>query len=106
MRVLIDECLDWRLGRELAGHDAVSVQRMGWSGLQNGRLLEVAQDQFDIFLTSDRNLSYQQNPSRYRIALIVLEAEGTRLDQTLHLMPKVIEALERLRPGTLIVIRP
>jgi len=106
VRVLIDECLDWRLGRELAGHDTVSVQKMGWSGLQNGRLLELAQDRFDVFLTSDRNLSYQQDLSHYRIAVIVLEAEGTRLSQTLPLMPKVIEALDGLRPGDVIVVRP
>jgi hypothetical protein len=106
VRVLIDECLDWRLGRELAGHDTVSVQKMGWSGLQNGRLLELAQAQFDVFLTSDRNLSYQQNLSRYQIAVVVLEAEGTQLRQTLPLMPKVLEVLGTLRVGEVIVLGP
>ncbi len=106
MRVLIDECLDWRVGRELTGHDGVSVQKMGWSGLKNGRLLELAQDQFDVFLTSDRNLAYQQNLSRYRIAVVVLAAEGTQLRQTLPLMPRVVDALDMLRPGDLVVIRP
>ena len=51
MRILIDECLNWRLGLELSGHDAVSVQKMGWSGISNGKLLTLAvQNQFDIFL--------------------------------------------------------
>jgi hypothetical protein len=106
VRVLIDECLDWRLGRELAGHDAVSVQKMGWSGIQNGRLLELAQSQFDVFLTSDRNLSYQQNLARCRIGIIVLETAGTRLSQTRPLMPRVVKALDGLRPGDVVVIRP
>jgi len=61
MRILIDECLDWRLGRALTGHDCVSVQKRGWSGIQNGNLLALAQEEFDVFLTADRNLSFQQN---------------------------------------------
>ena len=55
MRVLIDECLDWRLGPALPGHDCVSVQKMGWGGIKNGKLLVLAQDEFDVFLTADRN---------------------------------------------------
>ena len=51
MRVLIDECLNWRLGRALVGHYVTSVPRLGWSGISNGRLL--AQDQFDVFITGD-----------------------------------------------------
>jgi len=58
MRILIDECLDWRLGRELTGHDCVSVQKMGWSGIKNGKLLALAQDKFDVFPTADRNLGF------------------------------------------------
>ena len=55
MRILIDECLDWRLGRALTGHDCVSVQKQGWGGIKNGRLLALAQEEFDVFLTADRN---------------------------------------------------
>ena len=80
MRILIDECLNWRLGRALTGHYCVSVQRMGWSGLKNGRLLLLAQEQFDVFLTGDRNLSLQQNTLEFRIAVVMLAA----LDQTFH----------------------
>jgi hypothetical protein len=60
MRVLIDECLDWRLARGLPGHTVTSVQRMGWSGVKNGRLLALAEQQFDVFITGDRNVSFQQ----------------------------------------------
>jgi predicted nuclease of predicted toxin-antitoxin system len=44
MRILIDECLNWRLGRALLGHYCVSVEKMGWSGVKNGRLLTLAQE--------------------------------------------------------------
>jgi predicted nuclease of predicted toxin-antitoxin system len=70
MRVLIDECLNWRLGRALTGHYAVSVQRMGWSGIKNGQLLALAeQNGFDVFLTGDRNLTFQQNTTQLRVAV-------------------------------------
>jgi predicted nuclease of predicted toxin-antitoxin system len=78
MRILIDECLNWRLGRALTGHYCTSVQRMGWSGITNGRLLILAQEQFDVFITGDRNLSFQQNVTEFRIAVVVLRAKGTR----------------------------
>ena len=60
MRILIDECLDWRLCRALTGHDCSSVQKMGWSGIKNGKLLSLAQEKFDIFVTADRNLSFSK----------------------------------------------
>ena len=105
MRILIDECLNWRPGRALTGHYAISAQRMGWSGIKNGQLLALAeQNQFDVFLTGDRNLSFQQNTTRLRIAVMVLEAEGIQLHHTLPLMPKVLAALPSLTPGQVIRI--
>ncbi len=59
-RVLLDECIDWRLGRELAPHHVVSVSKMEWSGIKNGTLLRQAQGRFEVFVTVDRNLSFQQ----------------------------------------------
>ena len=61
MRILLDECLDWRLCRALPAHHCVSVRAMGWSGLTNGELLKKAAEDFDVFLTADSNLSFQQN---------------------------------------------
>ena len=60
MRVLIDECLDWRLCRALVGHQCVSVRQIGWTGVTNGRLLQKAQRMFDVFLTGDRNLPFNR----------------------------------------------
>jgi predicted nuclease of predicted toxin-antitoxin system len=103
MRILIDECLNWRLGRALTGHYAVSAQKMGWSGIQNGKLLALAvENGFDVFLTSDRNLAFQQNVTRFSIAVVVLEAEGVQLHHTLPLMPKVLALLPNLKPGQLV----
>jgi predicted nuclease of predicted toxin-antitoxin system len=107
MRILIDECLNWRLGRALTGHYAVSVQRMGWSGVKNGDLLALAEkNQFDVFLTGDRNLVFQQSTTQFRVAVVVLEAPGIQLHQTLPLMQKVLALLSSLRPGQVVRLGP
>jgi predicted nuclease of predicted toxin-antitoxin system len=99
MRILIDECLDWRLCRSLIDHECTSVQKMGWSGLTNGALLEKAAKEFDVFLTGDRNLTFQQKTSSFAIAVVVLHAESIQLRHTLPLMPKVLAALSALKSG-------
>ena len=106
MRILIDECLDWRLCRALIDHQCTSVGRAGWAGLTNGRLLKKAQQQFDVFLTGDQNLSFQQNVPVCDIAIIVLEAGSTRLVDTLQLVSQIDTALESIQPGQVIRIRP
>jgi predicted nuclease of predicted toxin-antitoxin system len=105
MRVLIDECLNWRLGRALTGHYAVSTQKMGWGGIKNGKLLALAVEiGFDVLLTGDRNLTFQQNTPRLAIAIIVLEAAGVQLHHTLPLMPKVLALLPALKPGQVVMV--
>ena len=107
MRILIDECLNWRLGRALTGHYAVSVQKMGWSGIKNGQLLALAvENGFDIFLTGDRNVSFQQDTTQFQIAIVVLEADEIQLHKTLPLMPKLLEMAATLQPGRVVKIGP
>lgn len=106
MRVLIDECLDWRLGRALEGHFVTSVQRMGWSGISNGQFLKRMEDaKFDVFLSGDRNLQHQQNITRSHISVLVLAAPGTQMIHTLPLMDRVRSALQNIQRGTVMVIR-
>src|SRR5258706_5238752 len=102
MRILIDECLDWRLCRSLLDHECSSVQKMGWSGLKNGALLEKAENEFDVFLTGDRNLTFQQALSRYDLAVIVLHAESIQLRHTLPLMSKVLTMLATIKAGQIV----
>ena len=68
MKILLDECVDERLAYDFAGHDVLTVRQMGWKGKQNGELLALAEKQFEAFVTTDRNLSFQQNLTRFRIA--------------------------------------
>jgi predicted nuclease of predicted toxin-antitoxin system len=102
MKILIDECLNWRLAHALTGHYSVSVQKMGWSGLKNGTLLALAEKEFDVFLTGDRNLSFQQNIIQYKIAVVVLHASSTQLHHTLPLIEKVINIMPSLKPGQVV----
>ena len=105
MRVLIDECLNWRLGRALTGHFCTSVQRMKWSGIKNGDLLtRMRQERFDVFITSDRNLQFQQHLIATGVAVVLLQAKSTRLADTLPLMTDVLAGLPSLQPGTVTVI--
>ena len=78
MKLLLDECLDWRLRRDLSGHEVKTVQEMGWNGIKNGRLLALAQADFEVFIIADRNLSFQQNIANFSIAVVVLKAESIR----------------------------
>ena len=92
MRVLLDECLPRRLKREFVGHDVKTAPEMGWASKKNGELLALAVGQFDVFISADRNLSYQQAPSSFDIAIIVLVALSNRLEDLRPLMASVLEA--------------
>ena len=102
MRILIDECLDWRLSRGLPGHTVSSVQKMGWAGIKNGKLLALAEANFDVFITGDRNLSFQQNIAGLRLAVIVLSAASTQLKDTLPLMEQALALIPTIQPGELL----
>ena len=89
MRILLDECLDWRLARELPGHQVESVQERGWSGVKNGRLLALAGEHFDAFVTADRNLSFEQHPTHLPVPVFVLSAGSVKRRDLIPLMPKL-----------------
>ena len=105
MRILLDECLDWRLCEALAEHQCLSVNEMGWKGVSNGQLLQIAEREFDVFLTGDRNLAFQQNLTKFDLAVIVLEAQSTRLSDTAPLMQQVLAVLETIQPREVVRIR-
>jgi hypothetical protein len=99
MRVLLDECVDWRLLRDLSDHETRTVKQLGWEKVKNGALLRLASMEFDVFLTVDSNLPYQQNSGRFEIAVIVLRGRTTRLRDLRELLPALHEALRNPRMG-------
>ena len=99
MRLLLDECLDRRLATNIQGHDVKTVPDAGWAGLKNGDLLSRAQHEFDALVATDRNLPFQQDLSRFAIAVIVLRAQSNRIADLRRLIPQLLGALPVARRG-------
>lgn len=99
MRILLDECVDQRFRNELIGHEVLTVQEAGWAGKKNGELLSLASQNYDVFITVDRNLYFQQNFSKLNLAVLVLVAPSNRLADLKHLGSKVLLELAIVQPG-------
>jgi hypothetical protein len=95
----LDECLPRKSGRYLSGHAARHVTAMGWATIKNGQLLVLTEKEFDVFITVDRNLSFQQHLPKFRIAVLVLSAPSNRLADLLPLVPAILAALPKSKPG-------
>ncbi len=101
MRLLLDENLPKRLKQDLQEHEIYTARDKGWTGISNGKLLELLiENKFDALLTFDRNLQYQQNFKKYRIPVLVLDAPDNSYITLKNLVPKIKQALKGdLRPG-------
>ncbi len=104
MRILLDESVPSHLGGLLTNHHAVSVQRRGWAGIKNGRLLALAAEEFDALITADRGMEYQQNLATLPIAIVIVLANSNRLPDMAPLVPSILRALDDLQPKTLVRI--
>ena len=94
MLVLLDEQLPRHLAREIGGHNVSTVQQRGWAGLKNGELLRVAADAgFEVLVTADRNLQFQQNLSQSRLGIILLIAPSNALEDILPLVPNLLATI-------------
>ena len=103
MKVLLDECVPARLWRSLPDHDCRTVQNAGLSGTKNGKLLRIAEELgYDVLLTVDQNLPYQQRMQGRRIAVLILLAESNQIRHLLPLIPATLEALRCIQPGQMI----
>src|SRR5437763_13628405 len=100
MRVLLDECVPGALRKELLGHDVKTVAEAGWAGVKNGELLELAAGQFDLLLTVDRSLEYQQNLAAVALAVIV------ELDQRLGTTARLWHARSVAEPALVLANSP
>ena len=101
MRVLLDECLPRRLKQSIAGHEVRTVPESGWAGSSNGELLSLAQGQFDVFVTVDRNLPAQQALGSGP-AVVILRARSNRFQDLEPLVPELLEVLATITRGQLV----
>ncbi len=104
MRLLLDESVPSRFRRYLTNHAVQTVVAMGWSGVKNGKLLALAANAFDAFVTVDKNLPYQQNLSTLPISVVVLDSVSNELSALIPLVPALEQALQNLQPRTCIRI--
>ena len=106
MKILLDECLNWRLKGEFESHDVFTVQDMGWSGIVNGQLLTKASEEgFEVFVTIDKNLKFQQNLKKYKVAVVVLQTRLNRMEYVRPLIPIVLSQLKQMVPGEVYEIK-
>ena len=101
MRILLDESLPHELAPLIGGHEVSTVRDEGWSGIKNGKLLALAATKFDLFLTADRNLEFQQNLSKLPLAVVVLIARKNRIQDIEPLLPELGQFLNHVQPKSL-----
>ena len=99
MRVLLDECVPRALRRDSPGHEVKTVAEAGWAGVKNGELLRLAVAAFDLIITVDRNLEYQQSFEGLSLAVIVIHAPSNDIAVLRPLMPTVLAAIAQVKPG-------
>ena len=104
MKILLDECVDQRFRKELGGHQVSTVQEAGWAGKKNGELLALASGIYEVFITVDRNLHFQQNVIKLDLAVLILSAETNRLADLKPLGPSVLAALATAKRGEFLLI--
>jgi predicted nuclease of predicted toxin-antitoxin system len=106
MRLLLDECLDHRLRLHFGAHDCVSARYAGLAGFKNGRLLEVAEASgFDVLISADQEMLYQQNLRKRRISILVLCGSTNRLKDLQPLIPAALKSLAIIQPGEVMEVR-
>jgi len=105
MRLLLDESVPRKLRFALAQHEIRTVVEMGWAGRKNGELLFLAAADFDVFITVDKNLPYQQNEATLPIAVVVLDALTNDLSSLLPLVPLLEITLDSLAERRFVRVR-
>ena len=99
MRILLDECVPWPMHKLLAGHECMTAQQRGWGGIKNGDLLRLAESEFELFLTADQNIRYQQNLAGRRIP--ILELSTNKLRRLSAAATLIQSAIATMKPGEL-----
>jgi hypothetical protein len=105
MKILIDECVDQKLRLLFIGHDCQTAAYAKLAGLKNGVLLTTAESVgFDLMITTDQEIPYQQNFGHRRIAILILCAPTNRLADLKRLVPAALRALDAVMPGQVLRI--
>jgi predicted nuclease of predicted toxin-antitoxin system len=105
MRILVDECVNPRVKQAFEGHDVKTVIEMDWRGIGNGKLLALAEEkQFQVFVTVDQNLEYQQNIAARKLGFVVVRVPDNNIKFYEPIFARMCESAEAVKPGQLIHI--
>jgi predicted nuclease of predicted toxin-antitoxin system len=105
MKILLDECLPRRLLRDLNGYSVTTAPRQGWSGKKDAELILLADGEFDVFITIDSNIVFQQNLRTLHLRMIVLRAVNSRYETLQPLVPDLLQALNRsMASGSIVTV--
>lgn len=102
MKILLDECAPRLIKKRLPAHNIITVQEMGWAGTKNGELLALAERQFEVFVTTDKNLRYQQNLKQRKLAFVLLPSNQVPTIEAL--LPALAAALAVIKAGDFVEI--
>jgi hypothetical protein len=102
MRVLIDECIPRKFKANLTPHDCQTVPEAGFAGKKNGELLGLAEGNYDVFVTLDKGLEFQQNLAERKIAIVVIRSRSNRLVDIKQHTAACMEAIQTIKPGQLL----
>ena len=97
MKILLDECVPWPMHKLLVGHTCTTAQKRGWHAVKNGELIQKAETEFDLFITCDQSIRYQQNLQGRRIAILELSTNDLRRNMASGVM--LHQAVATIQPG-------
>ena len=101
MRVLLDENLPIDLAAELVGHEMATVTGLSWRGIKNSELRSRAQESFEVLITMDRSLEFQQNIAEFELSILLVLARSNRMVHLRPFVPVILAAIEDSQPGEL-----
>ena len=106
MKLLFDECVPRKVKFLFAegGHECATVPDAGFSGKENGELLALAEGHFDVLVTIDKNIRYQQNMTGRNISVLIIRSVSNDLDDIRPHVPNALVALQSLRPGRILEV--
>jgi predicted nuclease of predicted toxin-antitoxin system len=104
VRILLDECVNAGVCKAFPGHAVKTVAQSGWRGTDDGPLLILAQEQFDVFVTIDSNLEHQQNLKKFNLGFVIVSVRSNEINSYLHLFAQLKEAAESVSPSQVIHI--
>ncbi len=102
MKILIDECVPRSIKRSLTGHSAHTIQELGYSSYENGDLIRIAEDEFDLFITSDQNIRYQQNLTGRNLAILMLSTNKGSIIKANR--ERIFETVNNMKPTEFIAL--